>query len=293
MTTLHSREPMKANRSPWFAAATAICAAGLLLTVPPPAHAAPMVPLDPPSPATCAQFEFSGFVRFIMPASNEELNFAAMTTKSSYSGPAKLNSDTGNATGSITGRNVYLTWIKDNSATTVTFKGVVNPDGYASGTTTGTTGSPSRSWGSANALYCDDTPAPAAVVPPPAAAPAVPPPAAPVQCPTGSTTPTVPAGQSCTAAVVTNAIALSFGPPSLGNITATVKNSSDLTGNCTYDATGLADTHRDFTVGPKVSTTLSFNGFNTGTTYHATVTCTDASGKQTQPIGTDSKDVRF
>lgn len=136
-------------------------------------------------------------------------------------------------------------------------------------------------------------PPPAPVVPPPAAAPVVPPPAAPVQCPSGSTTPTVPAGQSCTAAVVTNAIALSFGPPSFGNITATVRNSSDLTGNCTYDATGLADTHRDFTVGAKGSTTLSFNGFNTGTTYHATVNCTDASGKQTQPIGSDSKDVRF
>jgi hypothetical protein len=66
---------------------------------------------------------------------------------------------TGTATGSINGRDVYLTWIRDNSANTVTFKGVVNPDGYASGTTTGTDGAPSQAWGSANALFCD-APAP-------------------------------------------------------------------------------------------------------------------------------------
>src|SRR5947208_2696489 len=114
MTTLHSPEPMKANRSPWFAAATAICTAGLLLAGPAPAHAAPMVPLDPPSPATCAQFEFSGFIRFIIPEhDNEELNFAAMTTSSSYRGPAHFGPDTGTATGSITKRDVYVTWIKD------------------------------------------------------------------------------------------------------------------------------------------------------------------------------------
>ena len=60
------------------------------------------------------------------------------------------------ATGSINGRDVYLTWIRDNSANTVTFTGAVNPAGYASGTTTGTNGAPSQAWGSANALFCDD-----------------------------------------------------------------------------------------------------------------------------------------
>ncbi|MDT5092791.1 MAG: hypothetical protein QOH60_2154 [Mycobacterium sp.] len=73
-----------------------------------PAHAFPMVPHDPPPSANCAQYEFSGFVRFLIPATNEELNFAAMTTKSSYYGPAKLDSSAGNASANITGRDVYL-----------------------------------------------------------------------------------------------------------------------------------------------------------------------------------------
>jgi hypothetical protein len=119
--------------------------------------------------------------------------------------------------------------------------------------------------------------------------PAAPPP--PVKCPDGTT---VPAGQQCPAPKpVTDAISLSFGPPSFGNITATVSNSSDLNGKCTYDATGLAKTHQNFNVPAHGSTPLTFSGINTGTSYHAVVSCLDASGKQTQPIGSDSKDVRF
>jgi hypothetical protein len=119
--------------------------------------------------------------------------------------------------------------------------------------------------------------------------PAAPPP--PVKCPDGTT---VPAGQQCPAPKpVTDAISLSFGPPSFGNITATVSNSSDLNGKCTYDATGLTKTHQNFNVPAHGSTPLTFSGINTGTSYHAVVSCLDASGKQTQPIGSDSKDVRF
>ena len=93
-------------------------------------------------------------------------------------------------------------------------------------------------------------------------------------------------------APVTDAIVLLFGPPKLGSITATVSNSSDLTAQCTYDATPF-DTHRDFTVGPKTNTSLTFNGLNTGTSYHVVVSCHDASGKQTQEIGHVEKDVTF
>ena len=92
---------------------------------------------------------------------------------------------------------------------------------------------------------------------------------------------------------VTDAITLSFAPPGLGSITATVTNSSDLTAKCTYDATGLTKTHRDFTVSPHGSTNLTFNGFNTGTSYHVVVKCSDASGKQTQEIGRADQDVTF
>jgi hypothetical protein len=93
-------------------------------------------------------------------------------------------------------------------------------------------------------------------------------------------------------AVVTDAISLSFGPPGLGSITATVSNSSDLNGKCTYDASPL-NIHRDFNVPAHGSTDLTFTGLNTFTTYHAKVTCNDSSGKQKPPIGSDSKDVSF
>jgi hypothetical protein len=149
--------------------------------------------------------------------------------------------------------------------------------------------------------YSYKKPAPAAPPPPPP----------PVNCSDGSTVPagqscpvpkpadvqcsdgtTVPAGQTCPVKPVTDAISLSFSPPGLGSITATVSNSSDLNGKCTYDATPL-NTHRDFNVPAHGSTALTFNGFNTGTSYHAVVSCLDASGKQTQPIGTATQDVRF
>jgi hypothetical protein len=126
--------------------------------------------------------------------------------------------------------------------------------------------------------------------------PAAPPP---VQCPPDSPVKTVPAGQTCPAAPpVTDAIGLSFGQPKItlippsASITATVTNSSALPGKCTYDATP-GNTHRDFTVPAKGSTPLTFSGLATGTNYHATVSCTDSSGKQTQPIGSASQDVTF
>jgi len=92
---------------------------------------------------------------------------------------------------------------------------------------------------------------------------------------------------------VTDAITLSFAPPGFGSITATVTNSSDLTAKCTYDSTGLAKTHRDFTVSAHDKTDLTFTGFNTGTSYHVVVSCHDASGKQTQEIGRADQDVTF
>jgi len=98
--------------------------------------------------------------------------------------------------------------------------------------------------------------------------------------------------QPAETAPVTNAIVLLFSPPKIGSITATVSNSSDLTAQCTYDATPFGE-QRDFTVGPKTNTSLTFNGLNTGTSYHVVVSCHDASGKQTQEIGHVEKDVTF
>ena len=132
---------------------------------------------------------------------------------------------------------------------------------------------------------------------PAAAAPAAPPPfnaaTVPVLPPPPHNAATVPALPPPPPALVTNAITLSFGPPHLGSITATVTNSSDLTAKCTYDASGITKTHRDFTVGPHASTDLTFKGLNTATSYHVVVSCHDASGKQTQEIGHAETDVTF
>jgi hypothetical protein len=138
---------------------------------------------------------------------------------------------------------------------------------------------------------------------PPAPAPASPPAPAPnsnaqVHCSAGYT---LPPGSDCSktpnpnppaAAPVTNAIQLSFGPPRLGSITATISNSSDLTAKCTYDATPF-NTHRDLTVNPHSSTDQTFSGFNTLTSYHVVVSCHDASGKQSQEIGHAETNVTF
>jgi hypothetical protein len=132
-----------------------------------------------------------------------------------------------------------------------------------------------------------------AAPPPPPLPPPPPPPPPPVARSHTPYTPPPGLPDQPPPAAVTNAITLSFSPPSLGSITATVANSSDMTGQCTYDAYGLAKTHRDFTVGPKNQASLTFKGVNTGTSYHVVVNCTDATGKQTQPIGHVEQDVTF
>ncbi|OBK46806.1 hypothetical protein [Mycobacterium sp. 1081908.1] len=144
-------------------------------------------------------------------------------------------------------------------------------------------------------------PKPAAPAPAPAPAPDA---NRPVHCTAGYN---LPPGSDCSKtpnpnppaapAPVTNAIGLSFGPVS-GNgvtgksITATVTNSSALTAKCTYDSTPGGN-HQDFTVGPKQPGQLVFNGFGLPVRYHVTVSCHDASGKQTQEIGHAETDVTF
>jgi len=93
------------------------------------------------------------------------------------------------------------------------------------------------------------------------------------------------------AAPVTDAITADFNP-SIGSMNVNVSNSSDLNGKCTYDATPFG-THRDFNVPAHGSTPLNISGINTGLSYHVTINCTDASGKQSQAIGHVEQDVRF
>ncbi len=155
---------------------------------------------------------------------------------------------------------------------TNTYSGSIDSGGTASGVWSNNSGA-SGTWSMGPTFKCI-THAPAAEPAPPQQ-----------QAPQAPQEPAEPA-------LVTNAIQLSFGPPKLGSITATVSNSSDLTAQCTYTATPF-DTRRDFTVGPKTNTSLKFDGFNTGTSYHVVVSCHDASGKQAQEIGHAETNVTF
>jgi hypothetical protein len=160
----------------------------------------------------------------------------------------------------------------------VTFKGVVNPDGYASGTTTGTNGAPSQGWGSANALYCD-----AAAAAPPPQQKQQPEPKKPVDPPPPQ--------------VYTNAITPAFdGQQTVFNVTLT--NSSPLPATCNYEAVSLnplapSDTKRTINVPANGRHTESFNGVRTGTKYKITIPCTDSSGKQTQQLGSVNQTVTW
>jgi len=174
----------------------------------------------------------------------------------------------GSFTGGIRGRTIDITAKWDSNGAISHYTGQVNDDGSVTGTMTG--GAVGNDWqndrwhSGMHWLACATVAAPMPRLP----APPPPPP-------------------------VTDAITLNFAPPGLGSITATVTNSSDLPAKCTYDATGLTKTHRDFTVNAHDSTDLTFNGFNTGTSYYVVVSCHDASGKQTQEIGRADQDVTF
>lgn len=96
---------------------------------------------------------------------------------------------------------------------------------------------------------------------------------------------------------VTDAIGASFGSPGLTSLALRVTNSSALTAACHYDAEASTidplvpkQTLRDFQVAPHTTSAKphveTFNGAPTFTNYSVTITCTDASGKQTEPIGT-------
>ena len=119
--------------------------------------------------------------------------------------------------------------------------------------------------------------------------------APPVPCPDGST---VPAGQTCPVVkpkAVTNAITASFDNSGATQFSATVNNSSPLPASCNYEAKGpITDTTRSFNVPPNGSHTETFDGVATIghiAQYHITITCTDSSNTQTEPLGSVTKTV--
>ena len=283
------------NRSLLTAAAMATSALAFL-TVSTLAHAHPMLPL---APGACSQYAFNG--NFSLKQSNgATVVFSSIgpTASGNATATGGINGPLhGVVTGGIQGDNLdfSIVWNVNAPGTTATsqgrYTGFVGADGFAHGDTAeqnvpfGDAPGASAHWDSLVPLVCST---PAASEPTPAPAPAPAPPPVPV-----SHQPVPPAAPAPSTVPVTDAITLSFSPPGLGSITATITNSSELTAKCTYDATGITKTHRDFNVNPKGSTNLTFSGFNTGTTYHVVVSCHDASGKQPQEIGHAEQDVTF
>jgi hypothetical protein len=180
----------RSNSSQLFAAATAITAVGLFLTVSPPAQAHPMLPF--PLAPTCSQWGFPG--GFTLKQSNgDTVHFygdgplasgPAVATGGTY-GP--LNAPVNGVEGGITGNQIAVT-IVWNSGAIGRYTGSVggNDNGFAHGNTYDATATDHSvaHWDSTSQLTCTTTAAAPPSVPapqsaPPPAAPPAPPAAAP------------------------------------------------------------------------------------------------------------------
>lgn len=172
------------------------------------------------------------------------------------------------------------------------YTGTIGPNGSASGTTVNNSGV-SNGWTIDGGFKCIGRQAappagnqgtnPGTSGPPP------------VQCSDGST---VPAGQTCPVKPVTNAITVSFDGTSNTAFRVTVKNSSSLPARCDYRAVSMnplvpSQTTRTFDVPAKGSTTESFDGLKTGSTYQVTMKCADSSGTQTELLGDVNQTVKW
>ena len=270
-----------------LAATTAIAMTGVV-TMPAVAHAHPLMPL-PLAPA-CSAYQFpGGTVQINYLAINGNTTFDTVNASTNVDTTAVTHypdgGDTsGPVTGYIHGVGIHLE-IGRGKYDPLILDGLVNPDGKATGTLpfNGKT----QNWASNTTFSCVANPEPEKVGPAPK--PVEDNPAPPSGGSSGQGPNPLAADQP---APVTDAIKLSFGPPAFTSITATVTNSSQLKATCTYDASP-SSTHRDFTVPPNGSTDLTFNGLSLGATYHAVVSCHDASGKQPQEIGHAETDVTF
>jgi hypothetical protein len=273
------------------AAATAIVATGAL-TMPAVAQAHPLVPVPLAGPCPGGYQFPAGPMTIMYPDAGAK----GTQTEFSLNGPSPTvdtaavtrypqgGDMNGSVTGKVTGDLVTMTVNRDGYSS-LQLTGTVAFDGRAHGTLP--YGDAKQNWDSSEAFVCLPEPAPDKVGPAPK--------------PVGDNPAPPPGGSSSQGpnplasdqpAPVTDAIKLSFGQPTFTSITATVTNSSALKATCTYDASP-SSTHRDFTVPANGSTDLTFNGLSLGTTYHAVVSCHDASGKQPQEIGHAETDVTF
>jgi hypothetical protein len=119
-------------------------------------------------------------------------------------------------------------------------------------------------------------------------------PSPPVPCPADSPVTEVPFGQTCPVAEAqTNKIQAAFGEPGLTSVDFTVTNTATLNATCDYVSTTDSinplvpkKTTRSISVPAGQSTTTTFDGAPTLSTFNVTLTCKDTSGKQKEPLGT-------
>jgi hypothetical protein len=119
-------------------------------------------------------------------------------------------------------------------------------------------------------------------------------PSPPVPCTEeGSPVTEVPFGQTCPAIPAqTNKIQAAFGEPGLTSVDFTVTNTATLNATCDYVSTTDSlnplvpkKTTRSISVPAGQSTTTTFDGAPTLSTFNVTLNCKDASGKQKEPLG--------
>lgn len=112
-----------------------------------------------------------------------------------------------------------------------------------------------------------------------------------VQCPPDSPTPTVPAGQTCAVAPApTDAISLQVSPAGLGKINVKITNSSSISGTCAYTATPAANplgvlptVNKDVAIKAKGTATLTETAPPPLSSYNLDVVCTgDYNGQSVQ-----------
>lgn len=236
----------------WLAAvsALAIASAGLILCVTS-AHA-----------ERCTNYGFGGRVLFIEEGTGWEVGFTSVGPVAGGRADAvnEKSGETeriGNVSGGFTSGINFSVTIQYPQGTQV-YKGTVGGDAIARGYTAQ---EPFQGIGfhTAEPLECIGhearLPGPEDLPPPPQQQ--APPPPPPEQAPK-------------------NAITVNLTDTN-GGLTVNVNNSSDVAGNCTYDATApnslIPPTHRDFTVGPKAGTSFQISGLRTGTQYNTVTVC--------------------
>ena len=192
------------NRSQLLAAATAVCAVGLLV-IPTLAGAGPMFPLAP----ACTQFGFTG--GFSLRQNNGFQVFFSSTGlvakgKAVAVGDDNVTKLTGTVSGGIQGRNVDFTIGWDGGGKGI-YTGTVGDDGFAHGNTShadvepyggASRPAPSR-WDSTSPLGCLDAPS---LPPPIPASKPVPAPVIPPMTTTGAPPPPIPANKPVPAPVI-------------------------------------------------------------------------------------------